>query len=164
MGFFTKNPHFTNEVKPGQRVLLDDRNVHLQCIEQGGQEEDQPLICKVVHGGLITSNKGINLPDTDLSVPALTSRDYQCADFAVEKGFDCLALSFVRCADDVRQLKEHLREHYAKEANIGTVTSNKFIPVISKIEKPPAMGASRQSSWRQMESWLPVEILEWKWT
>ncbi len=139
MVFSTNYPQFIEEVKPGQRVLLDDGNVHLQCIEQGGQEEHQTLICKVVHGGLITSNKGINLPDTDLSVPALTSRDYQCADFAVEKGFDFLALSFVRSADDVRQLKDHLREHYAKEAKTGTVTSNKFIPVISKIEKPQAM-------------------------
>ena len=138
--FSTNHPRFIDEVNPGQRVLLDDGNVQLQCIEQGGQEEHQTLICKVVHGGLITSNKGINLPDTDLSVPALTSRDYQCADFAVEKGFDFLALSFVRRADDVCQLKDHLREHYAKEAKIGTVTSNKFIPVISKIEKPQAMG------------------------
>jgi pyruvate kinase len=140
MVFSTNYPRFIEEVQPGQRVLLDDGNVHLQCIEQGGQEEHQTLTCKVVHGGLITSNKGINLPDTDLSVPALTRRDYQCADFAVEKGFDFLALSFVRSADDVRQLKDHLREHYTRETKIGTVISKKFIPVISKIEKPQAMG------------------------
>jgi len=137
--FSTNYPRFIEEVKLGQRVLLDDGNVHLQCIDQSGKEEDQTLICKVIHGGLITSNKGINLPDTDLSVPALTSRDYQCADFAVGKGFDFLALSFVRNAGDVRQLKDHLRAHYAKEAKNDTLTSNKFIPVISKIEKPQAM-------------------------
>jgi len=137
--FSTSYPNFIEEVKSGQRVLLDDGNVHLQCIETIGQGNKQTLICNVLHGGLITSHKGINLPDTELSVPAMTERDYQCADFAVEKEFDFLALSFVRSANDVRQLKEYLYERGAREDVIDTLTSRKFIPVISKIEKPQAM-------------------------
>ncbi len=137
--FSTSYPNFIEEVQPGQRVLLDDGNVHLQCIEKIGPGEKHTLTCKVIHGGRITSHKGINLPDTELSVPALTERDYQCADFAVKKEFDFLALSFVRRASDVRQLKDHLRKLGARQDGIDTLTSKTCIPVISKIEKPQAM-------------------------
>ncbi len=86
-----------------------------------GQGENQTLVCKVLHGGLITSHKGINLPDTELSVPALTARDYQCVDFAVEKGFDFLALSFVRSGTDVRQLKNRLHELGARDERLNAL-------------------------------------------
>lgn len=137
--FSTNYPRFIEEVKPGQRVLLDDGNVQLRCIEKSGRGENQTLTCKIIHGGLITSQKGINLPDTELSTPALTERDYQCANFAVEKGFDFLALSFVSSASDVRQLKDHLRKRGARNGESDTETPRKFIPIISKIERPQAM-------------------------
>ncbi len=137
--FSTSYPNFIEEVKPGQRVLLDDGHVHLQCIEKISQEETPTLTCKVVHGGRITSHKGINLPDTELSVRGMTERDYQCADFAVEKEFDFLALSFVRSANDVRQLKDHLHKRGTREHASDALQSKKVIPVISKIEKPQAL-------------------------
>ncbi len=149
--FSTTYPGFIEEVQPGQRVLLDDGNVRLESIEKTGQGDRQTLLCKVIHGGRITSHKGINLPDTELSVPALTEKDYRCVEFAVGKGFDFLALSFVRSASDVRQLKDRLRELRARDerrnalkpraAKDGgdTSESGTFMPVISKIEKPQAM-------------------------
>ena len=139
---------FLDDLKPGQRVFLDDGNVRLSCI----REVSNGLECTVEVGGRITSGKGINLPDTELTLPSLTDWDRQCVDFAVEKGFDFLALSFVRKPEDVRELKERLRELGARparphksEAADGQYFSafgsgfRSFIPVISKIEKPQAM-------------------------
>jgi len=139
---------FLDDLRPGQRVFLDDGNVRLSCI----REASEGLECVVEVGGRITSGKGINLPDTDLSLPSLTEWDRQCVDFAVEKGFDFLALSFVRKPEDVRELKDRLRELGARPARphksetydgqyFSTFGSGfrSFIPVVSKIEKPQAM-------------------------
>ncbi len=94
-----------DEVEPGQKVLIDDGNIELRCT---GKTRDR-LICKVIQGGLVTSKKGINLPETQLSVPALTEWDIKCIEFAVKKHVDYLALSFVRNAADIRLLKDHLK-------------------------------------------------------
>lgn len=143
--FSTTLPQLVDEVKPGQRILLDDGNVSLSCTDKTGDA----LLCEVLEGGLITSKKGINLPDTALSVPALTDWDMQCVEFAVTKKIDYLALSFVRSAADVRQLKQRLQELGARPIDPvryrdgGQKPADEeliFIPVISKIEKPQAMG------------------------
>ncbi len=145
--FSTTYADFCDEVTPGETILLDDGFVRLTCQEK---REDR-LICRVEDGGIITSGKGVNLPDTDLSVPALTEKDIACVEFAVAKGFDYLALSFVRKAEDVRQLKELLRQHGARAVDSppfsqigpsdGQVKDQMegTIPVISKIEKPQAV-------------------------
>ncbi len=142
--FSTTLSSMIDEVRPGQRVLLDDGNVLLTCT---GRAEDR-LVCEVVNGGLITSKKGINLPDTGLSVPALTAWDEQCVEFAVQAKVDYLALSFVRSSADVRLLKHKLNVLGARPVEPGTYREQGkpehtgeayFIPVISKIEKPQAM-------------------------
>jgi pyruvate kinase len=142
--FSTTLPEMVVEVMPGHRVLLDDGNVSLKCRSR----ENGRMICDVEAGGLITSKKGINLPDTALSVPALTEWDIQCTEFAVEARVDYLALSFVRSAADVRLLKRKLSELDARpfepinyrETLMGSIPGElQFIPVISKIEKPQAM-------------------------
>lgn len=144
-------PAILPEIRAGQRVLLDDGQVALRCVG-AAESEGGPVRCEVVHGGRITSGKGINLPDTDLTLPSLTEWDRQCVDFAVQAGFDFLALSFVRRADDVRELKDRLRELGARPAQPvkgGKVGNQRFsvfgsgyrefIPVVSKIEKPQAL-------------------------
>lgn len=145
--FSTTYPHFIEEVQPGERVLLDDGYVRLICIDKANDR----VRCKVVDGGLITSNKGVNLPDTDMSVPALTEKDVECAEFAVDKGFDFLALSFVRRGEDIKRLKDKLRKLGARpssefpfrdndlEFSAIEVESESIIPVICKIEKPQAI-------------------------
>lgn len=145
--FSTTYPNFCDEVIPGEKILLDDGFVKLTCIEK---TEDR-VICKVEVGGNITSSKGINLPDTDLSVPALTEKDIDCVKFAVEKRFDYLALSFVRKASDVRQLKRILRKNGAQTMDKSVFSKTEpsleevkdtveiMIPVVSKIEKPQAV-------------------------
>ncbi len=142
--FSTTLPEMIDEVKPGQKVLIDDGNVELRCEDKLADR----LVCRVVSGGLVTSKKGINLPETALSVPALTDWDLQCAEFAVKKRVDYLALSFVRNAKDVVQLKDKLRSLGARpfepviyrDSDMSAVPDDAvFIPIISKIEKPQAI-------------------------
>ena len=104
----------------------------------------------MIASGLVTSSKGINLPDSVLSVPSLTEKDYDCVKFAVEKGFDFLALSFVRSGEDVRVLKNELIRLKARPKTGGLKggrsefskffeDAENYIPIISKIEKPQAI-------------------------
>ena len=81
---------FIFEAGAGHRILLDDGTMELRALEQRPLGEGSALVCEVVLGGLLKSNKGINFPDTELTVPALTDHDYRCVDFAVEHGFDFL--------------------------------------------------------------------------
>lgn len=111
------------DVKPGDRVLLDDGNLELCVLSSDGVD----IKCRVVCGGKLKDRKGINLPGVAVSSPALTGKDRSDALFAAKLGVDFLALSFVRSADDVRELKRLLAAN-------GLST-----PVISKIEKPEAL-------------------------
>ncbi len=149
--FSSNYPRLIEEIKVGQQILLDDGNIRLRCTGRSGKGKNKKLVCKVMVGGFITSNKGVNLPDTEISLPALTEKDYRCIRYAVRKEFDFLALSFVRQANDVRLLKDHLRKLGVRKAdplrhrdqNIHLKRmgdrSTGIIPVISKIEKPQAI-------------------------
>ncbi len=123
------------EVEPGHRVLINDGAVRMLAVESDGKV----LRCRVVNGGLITSKKGINLPDSDLSVPSVTDYDWTVVDWAVEHGVDYLALSFVRKAEDIRIVHAHMREMSSFE-KIGTglfeAGGQAMIPIIAKIETP----------------------------
>jgi len=145
--FAVNQPALIAEVSPGERVLINDGAVALKCVASA-EENNGRLSCEVLRGGLVTSAKGVNLPDTALSLPSLTEWDLRCVDFAVEAGFDFLALSFVRSAADVIELKERLRELGARPAPKPQAAlqaasygrgSEAFIPIVSKIEKPQAL-------------------------
>lgn len=149
--FSTTCPAVIDEVEPGQTVLLDDGYIRLKCLQRRGESEDAELVCLALNSGLVTSSKGLNLPDTPLSVPALTDYDFECLRFVVEKRFDFVSLSFVRAADDVRLIKQLLRDLGArpqrpKAESLADVSRQRnygaevFIPVIAKIEKPQAIG------------------------
>jgi pyruvate kinase len=111
------------DVRPGAQVLLDDGLLELRV------ETIAPsaVRCRVVSGGVLGSRKGVLFPDTDLTMPSLTGKDKQDLAFGIAQGVDWIALSFVRTADDVRALKEHLARAGAR------------IPVLAKIEKPQAV-------------------------
>jgi len=113
-------PH---DVERGQRILLDDGKLTLQ-VEAVTEKE---ITCTVVVGGVLSSNKGINVPDAALTVSALTDKDRDDAAFALQLGVDYLALSFVRRPSDVIELRA-LMDSLGKE-----------VPIISKIEKPQAL-------------------------
>src|SRR6201997_3816728 len=113
-----------NDVAHGTIVLLDDGNIELQVVDRlaGGE-----VLCEVLRGGDLKSNKGVNLKNRLISLPSLTTKDYQDLDFAVSQELDFLALSFVQSAADVRFLKQTLAERGAS------------IPVIAKIERQNAL-------------------------
>ena len=116
---------FPKDVKKGETVLVDDGKIILQ-VEKTDRDTSVNLI--VIQGGLLSSNKGVNLPSTKISLPALTPKDIKDAKFAAKLGLDWVALSFVRSKNDVLQLREILDK-----------SSNELIPIISKIEKPQAI-------------------------
>jgi pyruvate kinase len=111
------------DVQPGDTILLDDGNLELRVLGSAGER----VSCEVVHGGLLKSNKGMNLPGVKLSTPALTEKDRRDLAFGVEQGVDWVALSFVRQAQDVAETKALIR-------SLGST-----VPVIAKIEKREAI-------------------------
>lgn len=114
-----------DEVKPGDKVLINDGAVRMVAVERDSARGE--LRCRVVVGGRVSSGKGINLPDTHVSLPAVTDRDWECATWGVEQGIDYLALSFVRDAADVEQLRA------------GVCAGGAWVPIIAKIEMPEAV-------------------------
>jgi pyruvate kinase len=110
-------------VKEGDRILIDDGLLEVVVTAVNGQE----ITTRVVTGGLLTSNKGMNLPLASLSIPAITEKDRQDLRFALSQQVDWVALSFVRTPEDVLNLKSYIREQSA----FGHPA-----PVIAKIEKP----------------------------
>ena len=116
---------FPKDVKSGERILLDDGKLIFEVESTDGQSE---VIASVVQGGPLKSNKGVNLPNTEVSLPALTEKDVKDAIFAIEQGVDWIALSFVRNKEDLIDLKKLIKKHGSYE-----------IPIISKIEKPQAL-------------------------
>lgn len=111
------------DVKKGDRILLDDGNLELRVTAT----ERERVLTQVVHGGLLKSNKGMNLPGVRLSTPALTEKDRRDLAFGVEHGVDYVALSFVRQANDVLETKDLIK------------TLGGSMPVIAKIEKREAI-------------------------
>ena len=116
---------FPKDVKVGERILLDDGKLIFEVVSTDGQSE---VIASVVQGGPLKSNKGVNLPNTEVSLPALTEKDVKDAVFAIEQEVDWIALSFVRHKEDLLDLKKLIKKHGSYE-----------IPIISKIEKPQAL-------------------------
>jgi pyruvate kinase len=116
---------FPKDVKAGERILLDDGKLIFEVVSTDGQLE---VIASVIQGGPLKSNKGVNLPNTEVSLPALTEKDVKDAVFAIEQEVDWIALSFVRHKEDLLDLKKLIKKHGSYE-----------IPIISKIEKPQAL-------------------------
>jgi pyruvate kinase len=107
----------------GNTLLIDDGLLQLEVLESDGIK----LTCKVIHGGLLKDNKGINIPDVKLTTPAMTEKDIQDLEIGLQCDVDYIALSFVREAKDVLELKNRIAK------------AGKEIPVIAKIEKPQAL-------------------------
>jgi pyruvate kinase len=113
------------DVNPGERILMDDGNLEVKVISI--DKEKKEVITEVVYGGILKSKKGINLPGTKVSLPALTEKDETDLYFGIEHDVDWIALSFVRTAQDIVEVKEKIA---ARGGNAK---------VIAKIEKPEAI-------------------------
>lgn len=116
---------FPKDVNPGERVLLDDGKLIFEIVKTDRKTEVEAV---VVQGGALKSKKGVNLPNTKVSLPALTKKDIKDALFAIENQVDWIALSFVRTSDDLEQLQDLI-----------AANSKYKIPIIAKIEKPEAV-------------------------
>ena len=116
---------FPQDAKPGERILLDDGKLMFEVVSTDKKSE---VKAKVIQGGPLKSKKGVNLPNTNISQPALTKKDIEDAIFAISLEVDWMALSFVRHAEDLIQLRDLIAKHSAHK-----------IPIIAKIEKPEAV-------------------------
>ncbi|MEO6434499.1 MAG: pyruvate kinase [Tepidisphaeraceae bacterium] len=115
--------HLVDDVQIGHRVYIEDGLLRFVCTDKNYAE----LHLNCTAGGVLKTAKGINLPDTTVNVPAVTDKDWQCADWAIENDLDYLALSFVRTPEDLQLVRQHL----------GNKRSD--IQLIAKIEKAEAM-------------------------
>lgn len=116
--------NFPNDVKVGERILIDDGKLVLEVTETN---EIDTVRAKTIQGGPLSSKKGVNLPNTNVSLPALTEKDIADANFMLDLELDWIALSFVRHSQDIRDLKEIMAKH---------PNADKKTPIIAKIEKP----------------------------
>lgn len=121
---YIKYENLAQDVKPGERILLDDGKLTLEVISSNKKNLVEATI---IHGGKLSSKKGVNFPHSKLSVPAISEKDKIDLDFALKNRVEWIALSFVRNADDIVELKKLLHEAHSKAK------------VIAKIEKPEAV-------------------------
>lgn len=112
-----------NDVATGDRILIDDGNLEVLVIDTDGKNVN----CTVIHGGILKSRKGINLPNTKVSAPSLTEKDIEDLAFGLEQEVDWIALSFVRSAEDINDLRERIE------------AKGKVCKIVAKIEKPEAL-------------------------
>lgn len=119
-------PQFPKDVKAGENILIDDGKLLLTVLETNGKDEVKAI---VGHGGILSSKKGVNLPNTKISLPCLTEKDLKDLDFALTQNVDWVGLSFVRSASDIIELK-HIIQKFEPSARAK---------VIAKIEKPEAI-------------------------
>ncbi len=116
--------NFPNDVSSNEIILLDDGKIQLRVLSSNRQDTVE---CEVVHGGVLTSRKGVNLPNTKISIPSLTDEDIDNVNFALSYDVEWVAMSFVRSAADIVRLRDHI------------ATQNKTARIIAKIEKPEAI-------------------------
>ena len=121
---YVSYPNLAGDVKIHNTILIDDGKIEVKV---HSIEENGDVKVKVKVGGIISSNKGINLPDTKTSLPALTEKDLKDIDFILTQNCDWIALSFVRKVEDIRQLRDILNKNKSK------------LKIIAKIEKPEAV-------------------------
>ncbi len=121
---YVSYPNLTTDVKAGERIFLDDGKMELKVVEV---LNDKEVLMSVTLGGILTPKKGVNLPDSVLTMPSMTEKDFTDLEFIIEQKLDWVALSFVRKAEDIKALKKIIKARESK------------IKVIAKIEMPEAL-------------------------
>ncbi|GGD78924.1 pyruvate kinase [Emticicia aquatilis] len=112
-----------NDVKVGERILMDDGKLEVKVIGKDGTD----VITEVVYGGLLKQKKGVNLPNTNISQPSVTDKDWEDLKFGLANDVDWVALSFVRTAEEIQEIQKYIKEQ------------GKTAKVIAKVEKPEAI-------------------------
>ena len=123
-GIYITYQNFPQDVQAGEIILLDDGKLQMKVLSTNLKDE---VVCEIVHGGILTSRKGVNLPNTKVSIPSLTPEDRENLEFVLQNDVEWIGLSFVRKAEDIIELKNIIAER------------GKTARVIAKIEKPEAI-------------------------
>ena len=121
---YVSYPNLAKDVKPGERIFLDDGKMEVKVVSI---LNDKEIKISVTLGGILLPKKGVNLPDSALTMPSLTEKDIDDLDYILEKNLDWVALSFVRKTEDIRELRKRINARNSK------------IKIISKIEMPEAL-------------------------
>ena len=121
---YVSYPHLTEDVKIGERIFLDDGKMEVMVKKILNEKE---ILVSITIGGTLLPKKGVNLPDSELTMPSMTEKDYADLEFIIDSNLDWVALSFVRKAADIIELKAKIAERNSK------------LKVISKIEMPEAL-------------------------
>lgn len=121
---YVSYPHLTTDVKTGERIFLDDGKMEVKVKEI---LNDKEILVNITIGGALLQKKGVNLPDSELTMPSMTEKDFADLEFIIENNLDWVALSFVRKAKDIIALKAKIAESESK------------LKVIAKIEMPEAL-------------------------
>ncbi len=116
--------HLSTDIKVGEFILIDDGKIELQATRI---VDAKTIECTIISGGTLSSKKGFNLPNTKISLPSLTEKDRQDLDFILTQPVNWIALSFVRTANEIEELKSIIQQH------------NSPVKVVAKIEKPEAV-------------------------
>jgi pyruvate kinase len=115
---------FAADVKQGELILINDGKIHIEVVSTNKKDA---VVAKVLHGGPLSSNKGVNLPNTVISQPCLTKKDLRDLEFILTQSIEWIGLSFVRSAQDILELRNHINK------------ANHPARIIAKIEKPQAI-------------------------
>lgn len=102
------------DIAVGSSILIDDGLIGMQVERIDGAD----IVCRVLNGGVVSNNKGVNIPNAHLSMPFISEKDHQDILFAIKNGYDFIAASFTRCADDIMQIRHILRENNCHTINI----------------------------------------------
>jgi pyruvate kinase len=121
---YVSYPNLTTDVKVGERIFLDDGKMEVKVKSILNEKE---VLVSITIGGILSPKKGVNLPDSELTMPSMTEKDYADLDFIIENNLDWVALSFVRKKQDIVELKKIIADKKSK------------IKVIAKIEMPEAL-------------------------
>jgi pyruvate kinase len=121
--FSTNYPHLAQDVRAGDRILIDDGEIELEV----SRNSETAVVARVIHGGVLSDHKGVNLPGVKVSIPSITEKDVADLQFGIERGVELVAQSFVRTADDCRGARD-LIARFGGNARL-----------IAKIEKPEAV-------------------------
>lgn len=123
-------PQLSKDVKPGDRILIDDGLIELEVKEIAGPE----IVCTVLNGGELGQRKGINVPNVKVNLPAITEKDREDIIFGIQQGIDFIAASFVRDADAIKEIKSILKDFNAEHIDvIAKIENNEGIQNIDRI-------------------------------
>ena len=127
--FWVNYRRLSQEVKPGQNIFIDDGALNLEVLSVDGDE----VKCRVIVGGYLRNTKGINLPGSDITLPALSDKDRRDIEWGIQHGMDYIAVSFVKSGADILEVRRHIREHGSSMKVLAKIETRQAVENIAEI-------------------------------